>query len=128
MEKNNSIINNHDNSHIVTVSPGPRLLYEAIASSPILSGFESGGGDFGGFGGSGGFGGDLMDPNMDPDLALALRLSLEEEKSRQERDAAEKAKKESELTLIDEGKEDPDKNEEKKDEKKDDDVKMEDAN
>ena len=128
LEKNNSIINNHDNSHIVTVSPGPRLLYEAIASSPILSGFESGGGDFGGFGGSGGFGGDLMDPNMDPDLALALRLSLEEEKSRQERDAAEKAKKESELTLIDEGKEDPDKNEEKKDEKKDDDVKMEDAN
>lgn len=84
LEKFNAAVNNHDNSHLVTVSPGPRMLYEVIASSPILmeEGFEMGeSGDFFGMGG--------MDANMDPDLALALRLSLEEEKLRQEREAAE---------------------------------------
>lgn len=84
LEKFNAAVNNHDNSHLVTVSPGSRLLYEVIASSPILmeEGFEMGeSGDFFGMGG--------MDANMDPDLALALRLSLEEEKLRQEREAAE---------------------------------------
>ncbi|ODV66658.1 26S proteasome regulatory subunit RPN10 [Hyphopichia burtonii NRRL Y-1933] len=109
LEKFSSVINNHDNSHLVTVSAGPRLLYEVIASSPILveDGFDMGGaGDFGGDGFNAA-GGDLIDPNMDPDLALALRLSLEEEKSRQEREAAEKAKQESQsdLTKIDESKE-----------------------
>jgi 26S proteasome regulatory subunit N10 len=103
LEKFNGIINNHDNSHLVTVPPGPRMLYEVIATSPILvdASFE---GDFGGF--NDGFG-DIVDPNMDPDLALALRLSLEEEKSRQEREALENSKKESgtELPVIDEKKE-----------------------
>lgn len=94
LEKFNSIINNHDNSHLVTIPPGPRLLYEVIATSPILveDGFDMGGSgaDIGmeAFGGNG----DMIDPNMDPDLALALRLSLEEEKARQEREAAEKSK------------------------------------
>ena len=91
-----SNINNHDNSHLVTVPPGPRLLYEVVASSPILveNGLDA---DQGGTMGAGGLGagGDIIDPNMDPDLALALRLSLEEEKARQEREAAEKAKGES---------------------------------
>lgn len=90
LEKFNSAINNHDNSHLVTVPPGPRLLYEVIATSPILveEGFEAGGDMSGmdGFGGGGGSG-DMIDPNMDPDLALALRLSLEEEKARQERES-----------------------------------------
>lgn len=87
LEKFMAIINNNDNSHLVTVLAGPHLLYEAVASSPILL-------DDGGFGGAGGFdgfgagagAGDMMDPSMDPDLALALRLSLEEEKARQERE------------------------------------------
>jgi 26S proteasome regulatory subunit N10 len=111
LEKFNSVINNHDNSHLVTVLPGPRLLYEVIATSPILveGGYDGGAG---GDNGMDGFaGGDMIDPNMDPDLALALRLSLEEEKLRQEREAAEKAKAESgegaseELGRIDEKKE-----------------------
>ncbi|KAK6203146.1 uncharacterized protein RJT21DRAFT_119293 [Scheffersomyces amazonensis] len=117
LEKFNNTINNHDNSHLVTVPPGPRLLYEVIASSPILvENGEVGGGDYGDFGvgGFGGAGGDgFMDANMDPDLALALRLSLEEEKARQDREAAEKAKQDgsttipsNELEKIDEGKED----------------------
>jgi 26S proteasome regulatory subunit N10 len=96
LEKFNSIINNHDNSHLVTVPPGPRMLYEVIAGSPIL--VEDGmdmGGDVMHTDGFGSGAGDMLDPNMDPDLALALRLSLEEEKSRQEREAAEKAREDA---------------------------------
>ncbi|ODV80706.1 vWA-like protein [Suhomyces tanzawaensis NRRL Y-17324] len=124
LEKFHAAINNHDNSHLVTIPPGPRMLYEVVASSPILveNGFDMGSGDFDGFGGSGFGGGDLIDPNMDPDLALALRLSLEEEKSRQEREAEEKAKKNSDLEKIDEGKEGSDKKDED-----DKDVNMEEA-
>lgn len=115
LEKFNSIINNHDNSHLVTIPPGPRMLYEVIASSPILmeDGYEAFGVNGDGMHGDG-FGsgvGDIMDPNMDPDLALALRLSLEEEKLRQEREAAEKAKEEgssNDLEKIEEKKEEKD--------------------
>lgn len=95
LEKFNAAVNNHDNSHLVTVSPGPRLLYEVIATSPILveEGFDVGdSGDFFGMGG--------VDANMDPDLALALRLSLEEEKLRQEREASQATK--GDLGKIDE--------------------------
>ncbi|CEP65045.1 proteasome regulatory particle base subunit RPN10 LALA0_S18e00474g [Lachancea lanzarotensis] len=78
-----------EGSHIATISPGPRLLYEHIAASSIVleEGAESG---FGGVGGAGmGGGQDFMDfgvdPSMDPELALALRLSMEEEQTRQQR-------------------------------------------
>lgn len=125
LERFQSTINNHDNSHLVTISPGPRLLYEVVASSPILvedGGFGAGvsGGDMDFFGGAGGAG-DIIDPNMDPDLAMALRLSLEEEKARQEREAADRAKAEAstDLEKIDESKEDNN--------DKDKDVNMEDA-
>ncbi|CAD1809799.1 26S proteasome regulatory subunit RPN10 [Candida parapsilosis] len=100
LEKFHSIVNNHDNSHLVTIPPGPRLLYEVVATSPILmeegafGGAGSGGDEQDFFGGGVAGAGDIIDPNMDPDLALALRLSLEEEKARQEREAAEKAKSE----------------------------------
>lgn len=117
LEKFNQIINNHDNSHLVTVSPGPRMLYEVIANSPILvdGSFE---GDFGGF--NEGFG-DMADPNMDPDLALALRLSLEEEKSRQEREIAEKAKSDNQndLQVINEEKEKEQEKDQEEDQVKD---------
>ncbi|CAK9438326.1 uncharacterized protein LODBEIA_P25500 [Lodderomyces beijingensis] len=137
LEKFHSVINNHDNSHLVTVSPGPRLLYEIIASSPILvedgAAFGGAGGDMDFFGGPGIAGaGDIIDPNMDPDLALALRLSLEEEKARQEREAAEKAQS-SGLEKVDEGGENdssepkPEGKPEEGDKDKDKDVKMEDA-
>lgn len=125
LEKFNSIINNHDNSHLVTVPPGPRLLYEIIATSPILveEGFETGNGDMGGMGMDYGAGGGDIDPNMDPDLALALRLSLEEEKARQERESKESEEQaKPELGKIDEGKEPDD-----KDDDKDKDTTMEDA-
>lgn len=120
LEKFNSIINNHDNSHLVTIPPGPRMLFEVIATSPILveDGFDMGGDGIGndGFGGMG----DIIDPNMDPDLALALRLSLDDEKLRQEREAAEKAAKAEEAEAGSAGgpSKDLEKIEEKKEEEK----------
>lgn len=83
-------VNNNDNSHLVTVPPGPHILSDILISSPVITGEEGGapgsmgggaGGDFGGFG--------AVDPNMDPELALALKVSMEEERARQE--AARKA-------------------------------------
>lgn len=78
-----------NSSHLLTISPGPRLLYEHIASSPIIleEGAASGMGGFGdsGMGGDASFMDFGVDPSMDPELAMALRLSMEEEQQRQER-------------------------------------------
>ncbi|KAL8586003.1 hypothetical protein ACOMHN_045389 [Nucella lapillus] len=67
-------------SHLVTVPPGP-MLSDALLSSPVIVGEDgsgapmSGGFEFG------------VDPNEDPELALALRVSMEEQRARQEKDA-----------------------------------------
>lgn len=90
--------------HLVTIPAGV-LPSDVLASSPILAagggGYgaaaAAGGGDFGtgaaaagadggGGAGFGEYGG--VDPNMDPELAMALRVSMEEERTRQERVAA----------------------------------------
>jgi len=68
-------------SHLVTIPPGPHLS-DALVSSPILQG-EDGGAAVGG-GGSFEFG---VDPNDDPELALALRVSMEEQRARQQAEA-----------------------------------------
>jgi len=85
--------------HLVTIPAGV-LPSDVLASSPVVHGvgeqpnaFASSatagtpaggiGGDFGGFEDFGG-----VDPNMDPELAMALRVSMEEERARQERAAA----------------------------------------
>eukprot|EP00429_Kryptoperidinium_foliaceum_P000514 CAMPEP_0176010414 /NCGR_PEP_ID=MMETSP0120_2-20121206/4755_1 /TAXON_ID=160619 /ORGANISM="Kryptoperidinium foliaceum, Strain CCMP 1326" /LENGTH=408 /DNA_ID=CAMNT_0017343243 /DNA_START=148 /DNA_END=1374 /DNA_ORIENTATION=- len=87
--------------HLVTIPAGV-LPSDVLASSPIVHG-GSGGSAFAasaaaaaasGGGGGGGdafaeFGG--VDPNMDPELAMALRVSMEEERARQERLAAQQA-------------------------------------
>ena len=65
----------------MTVPPGP-LLSEALVNSPVIVG-EDGAGvamqatgfEFG------------VDPNEDPELALALRVSMEEQRARQEDEA-----------------------------------------
>ncbi|KAG1856294.1 hypothetical protein C8R48DRAFT_719141 [Suillus tomentosus] len=78
---------NSDNSHLVSVPPGTHLLSDVIISSSILS--EDRGippeamGDVGASGSGGAnfeFG---VDPSLDPELALALRMSMEEEQARQ---------------------------------------------
>ncbi|KAF8131030.1 hypothetical protein EV363DRAFT_1261537 [Boletus edulis] len=78
-----------DNSHLVSVPPGPHLLSDLVLSSAILSedrGIPPGAmADEAGPSGSGGtnnfeFG---VDPSLDPELAMALRMSMEEEQARQ---------------------------------------------
>lgn len=85
LEKFIETVNKDDSSHLLTVPPGPKLLYEHVASSAILNAE----GEASAFGA--GVGGDDFfdmgaDPNMDPELLLLLRLSLEEERARQERE------------------------------------------
>jgi 26S proteasome regulatory subunit N10 len=84
-----------ETSHLVTVPPGSYLLSDMLLSSPILMGEDGApppgmagmsGGDASGFE----FG---IDPNLDPELALALRMSLEEENARQQ---AQRAAREGE--------------------------------
>ncbi|KAJ4898749.1 26S proteasome non-ATPase regulatory subunit 4-like protein [Raphanus sativus] len=89
-----SAVNNNDGSHIVHVPSGANALSDVLLSTPVFTGDEgasgyvsaaaaaaaAGGGDFD-------FG---VDPNIDPELALALRVSMEEERARQEA-AAKKA-------------------------------------
>jgi len=69
-------------SHLVTVSQGP-MLSDALVTSPIVVGEDGSGAVPGGMQGFE-FG---VDPNEDPELALALRVSMEEQRARQEEDA-----------------------------------------
>ena len=87
----NENVTGGEGSHLEIIPPGPSLLSDHIISTPILAGAgvaprggETGGdasGDAGG--GSFDFG---VDPSADPELALALRMSMEEEKARQEKE------------------------------------------
>ncbi len=85
--------------HLVTIPTGV-LPSDVLVGSPIIHGGsgEGGGGGMGdamGGGVSGGMDGFAeyggVDPNMDPELAMALRVSMEEERARQERLAREQA-------------------------------------
>uniref|UniRef100_A0A2K5R349 VWFA domain-containing protein n=1 Tax=Cebus imitator TaxID=2715852 RepID=A0A2K5R349_CEBIM len=68
-------------SHLVTVPPGPSLA-DALISSPILAG--EGGGVLGLGASDFEFG---VDPSANPELALAFRVSMEEQWQRQEEEA-----------------------------------------
>jgi 26S proteasome regulatory subunit N10 len=87
-----------ETSHLVTIPPGSYLLSDMLLSSAILMGEDGapppglagmGGGDASGFE----FG---IDPSLDPELALALRMSLEEEQARQAAEA-QRAAREAEV-------------------------------
>ena len=86
----NETVNSGDGSHLIIIPPGPSLLSDHLLSSAILGGDGTaprGGED--GVGGSGEPGGGFefgVDPSADPELALALRMSMEEEKARQEKE------------------------------------------
>lgn len=91
----NENVKGGDGSHLAIIPPGPGLLSDQLVTSPILNGDGSSGA--GGMGGSGdaGDGGQAfefgVDPSTDPELALALRMSLEEEKVRVEKRAKQEA-------------------------------------
>eukprot|EP00026_Physarum_polycephalum_P010171 Phypoly_transcript_10323.p1 GENE.Phypoly_transcript_10323~~Phypoly_transcript_10323.p1 ORF type:complete len:392 (+),score=98.37 Phypoly_transcript_10323:47-1222(+) len=83
-------------SHLITVPAGPHILSDMLLSSPIIVG-EGGGGGFGAAAAasaaaaaaaaSGATGGEFdfgVDPSLDPELAMVLRISMEEERARQE--------------------------------------------
>jgi 26S proteasome regulatory subunit N10 len=93
----NENVKGGDGSHIAIIPPGPGLLSDQLVTSPILNGDGSTGGA--GAGGEGGGGGDAfefgIDPSVDPELALALRMSMEEEKARVEKANKEKAEQEA---------------------------------
>merc|ERR1711970_371731 len=70
-------------SHLVTIPPGPHLS-DALVTSPVVQGEEGSGG----VGGSSGFEFGV-NPDEDPELALALRVSMEEQRARQQGEGAE---------------------------------------
>jgi len=83
--------NNSDNSHFMDVPMGVTMITDALITSPILQSenYDSGNAAMGGAeaGPSGiqenqfaAYGG--IDPNIEPELAEAMRISLEEERHR----------------------------------------------
>jgi len=104
----NENIKGGDGSHLEIIYPGPNLLSDSIVATPILAGDGVGGA--GGMGGASGDAGEGsasqfefgVNPELDPELALALRMSYEEEKARQEKErkAKEEAEKKEKLEGI----------------------------
>jgi 26S proteasome regulatory subunit N10 len=83
--------NSNGNSHFLDVPLGVSMITDVLIASPIINeGMDVSDAAMGGAGagaaGAGAsqfadFGG--IDPNLDPELAMALRISLEEERNRQ---------------------------------------------
>jgi len=86
----NDAVKGSEGSHLVVIPPSSKLLSDQLVATPILLGENASGA--GGAGGSGGGGEEFefgFDPALEPELALALRMSMEEEKARQEKRARE---------------------------------------
>ncbi|TID16962.1 putative 1-aminocyclopropane-1-carboxylate deaminase [Venturia nashicola] len=136
----NETIQGGDGSHLEIIPPGPNLLSDSILSTPILAGDGLGGSGGGGAGGEGGAGASNdfefgVNPELDPELALALRMSFEEEQARVEKEKKAKEEKEKlegipeeEQALLDSKDEPSEGSKDKKDKKdKPDDDKMDTA-
>lgn len=93
LEAFNNVVKGSDSSHFIVAPADGRLLSDQLLSTPILLGEGAAAGGAGGAGGGGG-GGDFgdfdFDPSTDPELALALRMSMEEENARQAKEAKAK--------------------------------------
>ncbi|GKV41442.1 hypothetical protein SLEP1_g48979 [Rubroshorea leprosula] len=92
-------VNNNETSHIVHIPTGASALSDVLISTPIFTGDGEGGSGFAAAAAAAAAGGVSgfefgVDPNLDPELALALRVSMEEERARQEA-AAKKAAEEA---------------------------------
>lgn len=104
LEAFNENVKGGDGSHLAIIPPSSNLLSDAIVTTPIIGGEAASGGGAGGAGAQGGEGGGQewefgVDPSMDPELALALRMSYEEEKARQERERKAQENKEGKSEL-----------------------------
>jgi len=83
-------VSSSDNSHLVTIPPGAHLLSDVLISSSVLAddrgippeamGTGADAGPSGAASNDFEFG---VDPTLDPELAMALRMSMEEERARQ---------------------------------------------
>ena len=116
LEAFTDVVQGGDGSHMAVIPPGPHLLSDALVTTPILSGDGMpgaaggmGNGEAGAEGGAAGGQGNFdfgVDSSMDPELALALRMSYEEEKARVEKEKKDNEEKEKKTTLegIEEGK------------------------
>lgn len=87
-----------DGSHLAIIPPGPHLLSDQLQLTPILAGEDAEVGGGGGEGEAGGFGFDDAAEN-DPELAFALRLSMEDEKNRQEKEKRDREEQEGKTQL-----------------------------
>lgn len=84
-------VDKNGNSHLIAIPPGV-LPSDVLMTSPIVVGGDGVGGEgVGGEGGGGGGGGPVgnifaeyggVDPSLDPELAMVLRASMEEERAR----------------------------------------------
>lgn len=135
LEAFNENVKGGDGSHLTVIPPGPGLLSDQLLESPILNADGSagaggmGGGESGADAGNFEFG---IDPSIDPELALALRMSMEEEKARVDKQAREQAEADAKAALPEIKEEDEaaqsllnkdgEPNAGKKDDKKDDDA------
>ncbi|KAK0633473.1 hypothetical protein B0T14DRAFT_506946 [Immersiella caudata] len=91
---NREVKGSGDGSNLVVIPPSGKLLSDQLLSTPILLGEGPGPSASAGAGAgdeAGGASNDEfpfgIDPSVDPELALALRMSMEEEKARQEKKA-----------------------------------------
>lgn len=82
---------NSSNSHFLDVPLGISMITDILFTSPILHGDEAGisasggaaGGQFSEYGG--------INPDLDPDLAMALKVSMEEAKAKQKTEEPKQA-------------------------------------
>ena len=79
-------------SHLISINPGLNLLSDSLYGTPIFGGGEAAGAGVMNEGGP-----NQIDPNLDPELAMAMRISLEEEKERQRK---LKEKEEEEVLIF----------------------------
>jgi 26S proteasome regulatory subunit N10 len=101
LEAFNNVVKSNENSHLVYIPPSGKLLSDQLLSTPILMGEGASSGGGGMAEGGGDFGGFDFDPSADPDLALALRMSMEEENARQAKAAQEEEAAKNKTNLED---------------------------
>lgn len=92
---NREVKGSGEGSHLVVIPPSSKLLSDQLISTPILLGENAVAGGGGGGGGEASGSNEAfefgVDPSLDPELALALRMSMEEERARQEKAAKAQA-------------------------------------